>query len=443
MTLLALVLAVPAMAAGDPTATPSADPTATSTDPSSPSESAGASTTPTETASASATPTSTPTASATESTTPSATTTADGDAVEVDDGVLTWGLNNESSNRAYAPRTFNFFSAGRTPDPGKGGTTLPSSQWRQSKGKVAIQKWNGSAWRAATWAGLSTDSSGAALGLPTAGTFSNHRFVFRGGSGEVDRDAGTAHIEWDGDVTVLYYSGMSTFYISDPVLDVAKGKGTLTATVQGYASSVDDPDSWEPVAAETVTLATLPEVDLSSVRGFTATPAYLGVKVDGVGQVTGDDYTGAFPQSFVDYMDKLGTAAFWVSSGAATDPFKVALPLTIGYDASAPPVDPTPTAQPTTTPIDNPIVTAPATTAAAPVLTQPVPPAVVPPTAAIPPTSFAVASLPVASQMERIAPVSASTGGADGADATPIWWLGGGLLFAAALTLLIPLGKES
>ena len=96
---------------------------------------------------------------------PTPTTTA----VQLDDAVLRWGVNNESSNRAYAPRTYNFFSAGRVPDPGEGGETIPQGRWKQAAGDVQIQKWNGSAWRKATWAGLSTDSDGNPLGSPTAG----------------------------------------------------------------------------------------------------------------------------------------------------------------------------------------------------------------------------------------------------------------------------------
>ena len=126
---------------------------------------------------------------------------------------------------------------------------------------------------------------------------------------------------------------MSMFYVSDPVLDVADGRGTLTATVQGYASSVDDPDTWEPVEPATVTLADLPDVDLSDERGLTATPAYLGVARRRRRPGHRRPWTGSFPQSFVDYMDRLGTAPFWISSGAATDPFKVALPLSVGFDA--------------------------------------------------------------------------------------------------------------
>ncbi len=367
-------------------------------------------------------------------------------AVQVDDAVLRWGLNNESSNRAYAPRTYNFFSAGRVPDPGEGGTSIPQSRWKQAAGVVRIEKWNGSTWRKATWAGLSTDSNGNPLGSPTAGTFSNHRFAFGGGAGEVDAEAGTAHVEWDGDLTVLYYSGMSMFHISDPVLDVADGRGTLTATVQGYASSVDDPDTWEPVEAVTMTLADLPEVDLSDERGLTATPDYLGVRVDGLGQVTGDRWTGSFPQSFVDYMDRLGTAAFWLSSGAATDPFKVALPLSVGFDSAVEQPEPTPTAEPTKEPIDNPVVPPPVTvtvTAAPDPVVQPAPPAVVLPTVAAPPTAVAVGPLPVAAQLVAATPAprtsAASADTESGADA--VWWLGGGLLLAAALTLLIPIRK--
>lgn len=368
---------------------------------------------------------------------------------ELDGVVLRWGLNNESSNRAFAPRTYNFFSAGRVPDPGRGGTSVPRSDWRQRSGDVRIEKWDGKAWRAATWAGLTADSSGKPLGSPTAGTFSNHRFTFSGGTGELDLAAGTAHVEWDGDVTVVYYSGMSMFHVTDPVLDVADGRGTLTATVQGYASSVDDPDTWAPVEATTVTLADLPKVKLTAA-GLTATPAYLGVRVDGLGQVTGDRWTGSFPQSFVDYMDRLGTAAFWLSSGASTDPFKVALPLSVAFDDTAEQPEPTPTAPPTQEPIDNPVVPPPATvtvTAQPAPVVQPAPPAVVPPTVAAPPTAAAIGAMPVAAQLVAATPTpqtSASSADPDSeSGAIAVWWLGGGLLLAAALTLLVPLRKAS
>lgn len=375
---------------------------------------------------------------------PAAARADEGSPRQLDGAVLRWGINNESSNRAFAPDTFNFLSAGRVPDPGKGGSTLPRQRWRQQAGDVAIQKWDGARWRPATWAGLSTDSSGRPLGSPTAGTFSGHRFVFTGGTGEVDPEAGSAHLAWDGDVTVLYYSGMSLFYLSDPVLDVADGRGRLTATVQGYASSVDDPDSWAPVPPASVTVAELPDVDLSDAAGFSAEPAYLGVAVTGVDQVTTGEHAGAFPQSFVDYMDRLGTAAFWVSSGGSTDAFKVPLPLTVGYDGSAAPPEPTPTVEPPPTqePIDNPVVPPPATvTITAPPAPAPVaapPPAPVPSGASTTPGAdvLPAAAQLVASPQSSAAPAEPESG------VTAVWWLGSGLLLAAALTLLIPIRKE-
>lgn len=362
--------------------------------------------------------------------------------VAVDGVALRWGLNNESSNRAFAPRTYNFFSAGKVPDPGKGGTTLPRTGWHQKSGDVAIEKWSGSAWKPATWAGLTTDSSGADLGSPTAGTFSNHRFVFAEGVGTADLAAGTAHVAWDGDVTVLYYSGMSFFTISDPVLDVADGRGTLTATVSGYASSVDNPDSWEPVAAAQVTLADLPEVSLGE-SGLTTTPAYLGVAVTGVGQAAGGADFGSFPQTFLDYMQRLGTAAFWLSSGASTDPFKVPLPLTVAFGSGEEQVEPTPTAAPTKKPLENPVVPPPATVTvtAAPAPVAPVAPAVAPPAPAVPTSSAAAGgTLPAAAQLVA-APLTSDPRPEPKSEATWIWWLGGGLLLAAALTLLVPVGR--
>jgi len=363
--------------------------------------------------------------------------------VAVDGVALRWGLNDESSNRAFAPQTYNFFSAGRVPDPGQGGTTLPRNGWHQVVGDVSVEKWIGSAWKPATWAGLTTDSSGAALGSPTAGTFSKHRFVFADGTGTADVAAGTAHVAWDGDVTVLYYSGMSFFTISDPVLDVADGRGTLTATVSGYASSVDDPNSWAPVPPAQVTLADLPAVSLDD-DGLSTTPAYLGVAVTGVGQVAGGATFGSFPQTFVDYMQRLGTAAFWLSSGASTDAFKVPLPLTVAFGSGEQPVEPTPTAVPTKKPIKNPVVPPPVTVTvtAAPAPVTPVAPLAAPTLPAVPTSSVPVAggALPAAAQLVA-GPLTSAPRTEPESDATWIWWLGGGLLLAAALTLLVPVGQ--
>lgn len=356
--------------------------------------------------------------------------------ITLSNATFRWGINNESSNRAYAPDTYNFFSAGLVPDPGAGGRTIPESAWSPSSGAVRIEKFDGKTWKPATWAGLSTDSNGAPLGAPAAGTFSNHSFVFSGGTGTVDVAAGTAHVAWDGDVTVLYYSGMSFFSISDPVLDVAGGRGTVTATLSGYASSVEDPTKWAAVPAAQVTLADLPAVTLAEAA-LTATPAY------------GDVATGSFPASFVAYMEQLGTAAFWRASGAATDRFKVPLPITVAYADAADAPAPTPSAAPTKTPapVENPIVKPPKATATVTVTARPAPapaPVAAPPPAPVPPTVAAVptapaAQLPAATQLVAVRSEVAPTGHDERAvGSARLWWAGGVLLLAAALLLAVP-----
>lgn len=376
-----------------------------------------------------------PTSPTTEPTSPTTTPTEQPTSgVEITNAALRWGINNESNNKAYAPDTFNFFSAGKVPDPGRGGQTLAQRDWRRSAGTVTIEKFRNGGWQQATWGGLRTDSSGRPLTSPTEGRFSNHSFVFSGGTGVVDRAAGTATISWKGSVSVLYYSGMSFFYLSDPQLDVAGGRGTVTAQLSGFASSQDNPDVWEPVPAVRVRVADLTGVRLGA-KGFTAKPAYAGVKLTGYPQRG----PGAFPQPMVDFMDRLGTAAFWYASGAQVDPFKVATELTTSYDASdeVEPPDPDdgdPTEEPIDNTADDPPVDdgAPVPTDAAP---GPTPQAQPTPGVDAPPNLLQ----PV--NTERLTPVSAEDTGSV-ADHRWAWWAGGGLLLAAATLLVAPIRRS-
>ncbi|WP_157571512.1 hypothetical protein [Nocardioides alkalitolerans] len=371
----------------------------------------------------------------------------------IEDAVLRWGINDESGNAAHAPGTYNFFSAGSVDHPG-GGRQLSQSAWRQSAGDVAVEKWNGSSWQPATWAGLRTDSSGATLRSPTAGVFSNHQLVLSGGVGEVDREAGTATIRWEGEFTVLYYSGMSLFHVIDPVLTVTDGRGTLTASVGGYASSIDDPGSAVPVAPRRATLADLPSVDLAAVDGFTAIPAYRGVRVttSGTPQDLSDAaVAGAFPQDLVDVMETLGTGSYWYSSGGSTDPYKVAKPLSVSYDASRPVTAPTPTPPPTQVATPGPQNTAlapptrstggAATGGGSGPRTARGPVAVAPP--AVAPTGAAVlaadGTLPFAHDLRSVSALLGDDASAGPVSSTSVlWWVGGGLLLAAAALLAVP-----
>jgi hypothetical protein len=290
---------------------------------------------------------------------------------------LRWGVNNESNNRAFAPGTYNFFSAGIVPDPGKGGTTLPEASWKAEDGNVRIEKQKSDGtWATATWAGLGTTTAGAAIPSPTSGQFSNHQVVLSNGTGSVDPTTGTATISWDGDFTVLYYSGMSYFTVSDPVLVVTADKAQLTATAGGFASSMEDQSQWNPLPPTPVVLADLPraEVDLAAADGFASTPAYLGVAwtppADEPAQV-GGQWKGAFPASFLGFLSGAGTAGYWYSTGGATDAYKPALPLTVSWAGAtiatpAPTVTATPTRTPTATPTKSPTRTPSPTKASSP-----------------------------------------------------------------------------
>ena len=269
---------------------------------------------------------------------------------------LRWGINQESNNRAFAPGTHNFFSAGIVRDPGRGGTTIAQADWRAEDGNVRIEKQQpDSSYALATWGGLGTAPDGTEIASPTSGVFSNHQVVLGAGSGTVDPATGFADIAWSGSFTVLYYSGMSFFTVTDPRLTVTPERAQLTATLGGFASDMEDQSTWVPLPPTDVVLADLPrnEVDLTSAAGFAATPAYLGVgwspPADEAAQVDGT-WKGAFPASFLDFLSSAGTAGYWYSTGGSTDRFKPALPLTVswaGAPVAAPAASPT---KPTKTP---------------------------------------------------------------------------------------------
>jgi hypothetical protein len=367
---------------------------------------------------------------------------------------LRWGLSNEANNRAFAPGTVNHFSAGRVADPAAGGSTLApggttwsngrQAGWKASSGTVTIEKFDGSAYRTATWEGLSTDSSGSPLGSPTAGSFSNHQIVFDRGVGTVDVDRGAASIRWAGDATVLFYSGMSLFYLSDPRLEVVEGIGTVRATLGGYGSSQTDPGAWTPLPPTDVVVADLGAVDLSLENGFTVTPKYLGIGVAGVDQQPGP-YFGSFPQSFVDFQKAVGSAAFWHSSGGAADRFKPALPMTISYDTARLVVPPPPTPTPATRPdrVENPVRQPPAVRRA-PSPRDAAPPArtpVAPPVAAAAPAVVDAPALvetpppstPAFQQVAQPTTVTAATSVSRRTPSDAAWWWSGIALLGLAV----------
>jgi hypothetical protein len=263
----------------------------------------------------------------------------------VTDAVLAWAINAESGSGAFFGQC-NFLSAGKAGNAGSA-TVWPegTSLYRSRDGNVTIQKpvksGNSVTWRQADWAGRCIDESdGTSRTVTTSGTDygTGNRVSLTGGTGTVNASAGQATIRWKGSFTVAFYGGLAYWWVTDPVLTVRGGTGTLTATAGGYGTSIDDLSDWRPLSERTVTLATLPGVGISDDSGFSVQPAYRQVTVTppsgGVAQVrTGPDW-GAFPQDFVTFQAETGQGGYWYSTGGARDFAKPAYPVYVSYSAA-------------------------------------------------------------------------------------------------------------
>jgi len=259
---------------------------------------------------------------------------------EVSDAQLVWGINEEVGAGAFAGGC-NFLSAGVAPD--TGGELWTADDFRTSLDEVTIVRpvatSSGTRLRPMTFDERCTDSRGRPVS-PSSLRGTGVRAVVDGGAGTVDPAQGDARIAWDGSVSVVFYGGMTTWWFTDPVLEVRGGRGTLTATVGGYGTSREDMTSWRLLPEREVVLAELGEVSLRGAKGFSVRPAYLGVEVEvpqgaPAQRRTGEDW-GSFPQSFVDFHAGTGQQAFWYSSGGARDAAKPATSLTVSFDATDP-----------------------------------------------------------------------------------------------------------
>ncbi|KRB79572.1 hypothetical protein ASE01_22830 [Nocardioides sp. Root190] len=272
--------------------------------------------------------------------------------VSVDDAVLRWGINVESGSAAFAPGTWNLMSAGKVGNPGKSQALKTADEgatwtdgaaagWKNTDGNVTIEDLQtGGGYAPTTFVGTRQNAAGT-TGTTGNGISGENQLVFRNGTGEVDVAANTASIQWDGDATILYYSGMTFFYLSDPELTVdADGTGEVTATVDGYAADMANPAVWNDLADQEVTLATLSGVDVATL-GFTSTPAYTEVEYTAPAssspQVRTGGSWGSFPSSFVDFQQLTGGGPYWYSTGGGADARKPTLPLEVSFDATPPP----------------------------------------------------------------------------------------------------------
>lgn len=377
------------------------------------------------------------------------------EAVSIDDAVFTWGVSRQSNAQSHNPAAINFLSAG-VADPGAGGDSLASHEWKASEGNVSVQKRDAAgAWQPAAWAGLGTDAAGNAIGM--YGPFSDHRVRIGAGVGTIDPATDTASVSWTGTFTVVYYGGNTVFHLTNPTLTLANGAGQLRATAGGFSADRNDPLLWVPMTPVEVPVVTLSGVDVTE-NGFQTTPDYRGVAVEALQpQVrTGEDW-GSFPQEFVNFLAPTGGQEFWYSTGLQTNWTKLPEPLDIGWagrepggpeptesakpkpkptnDIKKPPkkkptARPTPTQRPAVPPVVEPSAPAPPVPTVEPLAVPS--PAVVP---SAPAAASAFGALPPV-QLSA-APVEPSNGPLAETDARG-WWIGGALLLAAALLLLVP-----
>lgn len=275
---------------------------------------------------------------------------ASAESVTIDNAEFRWGVNNEANNGAYFG--FNLMSAGKIGNPGEGGQQLNTTSegatwangepagWTNTDGNVTIEDLQADdTYAPTTFQGTRQNKNGEAVTVFNA-NFAETQAVFRNGTGSVDAETGTASIAWDGDLTVMFYTGMTFFYLSDPELTVAAdGTGEVTATLGGYGSSMDDMTQWVALDDTEVTVATLEDVEVGAT-GIEVTPEYLGVEYEApegaTEQARTGDAWGSFPQDFVDFQQLSGQSSYWYSSGSSLDPNKVAAPMEFSYTEAAP-----------------------------------------------------------------------------------------------------------
>ncbi|MCW4465924.1 HtaA domain-containing protein [Glutamicibacter sp. MNS18] len=256
---------------------------------------------------------------------------------EVTDAQFRWGVNDESTSPAHEPGRCNFLSAGVVGDAGSSHTwTEKDGFFKTADGNTRIERpGDDGQWATETWDTRCTAPAGRAAGTGTGG-----QVVIDKGTGSIDVAKGTAEIAWDGSFSIVFYDGRTYWSISDPVLQVANGKGTMTATASGYASDREDSTRWQKVPETTITMADLPDVTLGQ-NGIITTPAYKGVKLsdalsESMPQATTGDWWGSFPESWVKFNQATGQGAFWYSSGGLSDKRKVATDVYISYTPDNP-----------------------------------------------------------------------------------------------------------
>ena len=253
---------------------------------------------------------------------------AAGGVTEVTDASFLWGMSQQYQGGNPGNSTCNYFSAGT------------QSEYAAEVGNVRIVH---------DTAGDLALSSAATKCTGSTGNAYRQLMLLSNGTGTADPATGEAEIAWDGALVANAYGGLVPWSVSDLALHVdGEGSGTLTATLGGYGSSMENPDEMIPLEPIPVTLATFDGVTVTDT-GIEVLPDYAGVEIEvpeDVGTPQNRDVQGwgSWPQSVVDFHIKSGLSSYWYSSGGAADHTKAASAFTVQFsgapevrEAAAPP----------------------------------------------------------------------------------------------------------
>lgn len=266
--------------------------------------------------------------------------------VLLDGAVFEWSVNDESNTGAFNGQC-NFMSGGVSDG--------HAATYRATDGDATVVKRTA----AGTYSPVSDystrckDANGTTV-TPGGTARLGQKVVFSDGEGTLDPATGEATISWHGTFSMNYYGALTPFWFTDPVLEVgADGNGSITATVGGYSSSIDNPDVRELITPiPGVEIATLRGVDSSNLDGFVTTPVYDGVEVEVAEspQIRAFPGWGSWPVSYIRAMEQLGLASYWYSSGGAADARKPPAELSVAYGTGTAPTTTTTNAPSTTAP---------------------------------------------------------------------------------------------
>lgn len=258
---------------------------------------------------------------------------------EVTDAQFRWGVNTEMTSGSFFGGC-NFLSAGVAGDAGSSRVwDKADGLYKSSDGNSRIEAPDAAGeWAVDSWDTKCLDASGRPVGTGIDEPGTGAQVVIEEGEGNVDTAKGTARIAWKGSFSLVMYGGMTYWSLSDPVLSVSNGKGTLTATASGYGSDMNDTSKWAKLAETTITMAQLPQVELGT-NGIISTPAYKQVSTSGTAdtvQSRTGEWWGAFPDSWIKFNANTGQAGYWFSTGGKRDAAKVASDVYVSYTPQHP-----------------------------------------------------------------------------------------------------------